>query len=196
MILLIAVLLGLAAGLIRAWLGSNEYSIVQLQGAWLVFVAYLPQLFAFHLHPTQKFIADNWVPFILIGSQILLLIFVWLNRTMPGFWALGLGLFMNFLAIALNKGMMPLSPEIAEKLIPKGVEVTLAIGKRVGYGRDILLPLTATKLWFLGDIFTLPKWINYPLAFSIGDIFISLGAFWLLWSLGGPLYSSSGVQTC
>jgi hypothetical protein len=60
------------------------------------------------------------------------------------------------------------------------------LGQRVGYGKDILLAKEDTVLWFLGDIFLLPAFFNYPLAFSLGDILISTGAFWLLWQLGGP----------
>jgi hypothetical protein len=28
--------------------------------------------------------------------------------------------------------------------------------------------------------------MNYQAAFSVGDRLIAVGAFWLLWSLGGP----------
>ena len=81
---------------------------------------------------------------------------------------------------------MPLSPETAQKLIPEGVTVDLAIGERVEYGKDILLPVNETKLWFLSDIFVLPKWFPNRAAFSTGDILLGIGSFLLLWSLGGP----------
>ena len=60
------------------------------------------------------------------------------------------------------------------------------IGERVGFGKDILLTTAETKLWFLSDIFLLPKWTHYRAAFSAGDVLISVGAFLFLWSLGGP----------
>jgi hypothetical protein len=110
---------------------------------------------------------------------------VWVNRKKPGMWLMGAGLFLNFIVIALNHGFMPLSPETAQKLIQPGVSVTLTIGERVGFGKDILLPIEETKLWFLSDIFLLPQWLNYRVAFSIGDILIGVGAFLFLWSLGG-----------
>ncbi len=97
-----------------------------------------------------------------------------------------MGLVCNFLAIALNGGMMPLPPENAQKLLPAGNQVVLEVGKRVGFGKDVLLPRELTVFWFLGDIFLLPEWVNYPLAFSVGDILISVGAFWLFWQLGAP----------
>jgi hypothetical protein len=190
MILLVAIVFGFMAGLIRAWAKKSPYRPPHLEHVWMVFLAYLPQFFAFYLPVTRTLFPDAWVPATLICSQLLLLIFVWLNRIQPGFWLLGIGLALNLLVIALNGGMMPLSPENASKLIPPGVDVLLQIGQRVGHGKDIFLPIEQTRLWFLSDYFTLPQWINYRLAFSIGDIVISTGAFWLFWSLGKSRNSS------
>lgn len=184
--MLIAVASGLITGALRARLNQRTYQPVAIRYVGLVFAAYLPQFFAFYLPATRRIFPDAWVPPILVGSQILLLLFAWINRKLPGFSLLGLGLLANFLVIVLNGGMMPLMPENASKLIPQGSQVELEIGGRVGYGKDVLLEKENTRLWFLGDVFTLPEWMNYPLAFSIGDILISMGAFWLFWQLGGP----------
>ena len=186
MILLFAVLFGLIAGFIRARVGKRAYKSFSLKGIWLVFFAYLPQFFAFNLPATRSIMPDSWIPPILVSSQILLLVFVWINRTQSGFLLLGLGLLFNFLVISLNGGMMPISPETVNQLIEPGTTVNLQIGRRVGTGKDILLQPADTKLSFLSDRFTLPKWIPYRLAYSFGDILISMGAFWLLWQLGGP----------
>jgi hypothetical protein len=186
MILLLAVLSGLIASLIRTRVGKRAYKIFSLKGVWLVFLAYIPQFFAFNLPATRSVMPDSWIPVILVSSQLLLLVFVWINRTQSGFLLLGIGLLFNFLVISLNGGMMPISPETANQLIEEGTNVTLQIGQRVGTGKDILLQTADTKLSFLSDRFTLPKWIPYKLAYSLGDILISIGAFWLLWQLGGP----------
>lgn len=194
MVLLIAVALGLIGGLIRAKITKGQMRMIDLRHLWLVFAAYIPQFFAFYFKPTQKFLPDNWIPFLLIGSQIFLLIFTWINRKVEGFWLLGFGLLCNFSAIALNGGFMPITPDNAQKLIPPGSNLVLELGKRVGLGKDILLLREETVLWFLGDVFMLPSWICYTLAFSIGDIFISMGAFWLLWELGRPQINSMEVS--
>jgi hypothetical protein len=186
MVLLIAVVLGLFCGFLRAKLRGNELRTIRLRSIWLVFAAFIPQFFAFIFYPTQRQIPDSWIPFILVGSQALLLVFAWLNRKEQGFWLLGLGLLLNFLVIVLNGGFMPLPPENADRLIAPGSGVILEVGERVGLGKDILLQRGQTRLWFLGDIFMLPEWLNYPLAFSLGDILIATGAFWLLWELGRP----------
>jgi len=186
MVLLIAVALGVICGYLRAKLRGNDIQTLKLKMVGLVFIAYIPQFFAFSYNPTQRQIPNSWIPFILVGSQILLLIFAWFNRRAPGFPLLGLGLLSNFLVISLNGGFMPLPPSHAEKFIPPGSDMVWRIGERFGVGKDIVLPRSATNLWFLGDIFMLPEWLNYPLAFSVGDILIALGAFWFLWELGRP----------
>jgi len=194
MVLLIAVVLGLIGGFIRAKITREQMRTIDLRHLWLVFVAYIPQFFVFYFTPTQKFIPDNWIPFFLVGSQIFLLIFAWINRKVEGFWLLGFGLLCNFTAITLNGGFMPITPDNAQKLIPPGSNLVLELGKRVGLGKDILLLKEETVLWFLGDVFMLPSWMCYPLAFSIGDIFISMGAFWLLWEHGRPQKNSMEVS--
>lgn len=186
MILLFAVICGFLAGLIRAWIGKRTYASISLKAIWLVFLAFLPQFFAFSFIPTSRLIPDDWIPVILLGSQLALFIFVWLNRYQAGFILLGLGLLFNFLVISFNGGMMPISPETATTLVQPGANVVLQAGRRAGLTKDIILPSEETKLAFLADRFTLPDWLPYKTAFSIGDILISLGTFWLLWKLGGP----------
>ena len=168
--------------------------MVDIRDLWMVLVAYFPQFFTFYFLPTQKLIPDSWVPFILVISQVLLIIFTWVNRRTEGFWLLSIGLLCNFTAIILNGGFMPIMPETLQKMFPSGINGTLELGKRVGLGKDILLLKEETTLWFLGDIFTLPTWMHYPLAFSFGDIFLSIGAFWLLFELGRPLKKPQEVS--
>jgi hypothetical protein len=189
MILLIAVALGLTCGYLRARFSKHPYQAIEVKHAWLVLAAYLPQFFVFYLPATRSVFPSDWVPVVLVGSQFLLLIFTWLNRHLPGFWLLGFGLFANLLVISLNGGLMPLMPENAARLISADNPVVLQLGERVGFGKDILLEKANTRLWFLGDIFMLPEVFRYPLAFSIGDILISVGAFWLFWKQGSPRHS-------
>jgi hypothetical protein len=186
MILLFAVIIGITAGLLRAWMGKRTYGSLSLKGIWLVFLAFLPQFFAFNFQPTRVLIPNSTIPWVLVASQLALFIFVWLNRRQAGFFLLGFGLACNFVVISLNGGMMPISPETASQLIAPGATVDLQIGQRAGLSKDIVLPIENTRLAWLGDRFTLPGWMPYKAAFSIGDILISIGAIWLLWKLGGP----------
>lgn len=185
MILLWAVALGFFAGLTRAVVAKRRYQPPALHHLWLVIVAYIPQLIAFVLPLTRKGFPDPWVPAFLVSSQLLLLVFAGLNIRASGMWLLGLGLALNFLVIILNGGMMPISPETVNRLLP-GVSPDLwHTGMRLGTGKDVILQQGATQLWFLSDRFVLPL-IRNRVAFSIGDVLIALGAIWILWSAGGP----------
>jgi hypothetical protein len=185
MILAWAVIAGLAAGLIRAWVGKRPYRTENLKGPGLVLIAFLPQLAAFYLLKGGSKLPDAWAPYILVGTQVVLLGFAWLNRKVAGFWLLGPGLLLNFLVIVLNGGLMPISPEMVRKIYPGAPETSWQVHERLGSGKDIVLPVSETRLWFLSDRFVFPDWMHYQVAFSVGDVLIALGAFWLLWALGG-----------
>ena len=119
MVLLVAVVLGLTAGLARAIKGKRPYQPNNLKYPWLVLIGFAPQFFAFNFHPTQLLLS-RWAAVALVSSQLLLLAFALANIKNTPFWALGLGLLSNFIVIALNGGLMPIQPEVVQKLIPGG----------------------------------------------------------------------------
>ena len=168
-----------------AAIGRRPYQLPELRWAWLVLLAFIPQFFAFVLPATRASFPTSWIPVVLIGSQSLLLIFSIVNIRRPGFWLLGLGLALNLLVILLNGGMMPISPETIQHLYPDAPFGAWQMGQRLGVGKDIVLPAAETRLWVLSDHFSLPDWVSYKVAFSLGDVLISAGAFWLLLTFGG-----------
>ena len=195
MILLVAILLGLPAGLLRARAGGRSYQAFDLHLIGLVIAAFIPQLLAFNIPALGSRMPRELVSILLVGSQAMLLVFVWVNRRRPGFWLLGLGLALNFVVIVLNGGLMPISPETVQRALPSSSTVAWQVGERLGTGKDIVLPESQTVLAFLSDRFLLPDWIPYRVVFSVGDVVIAAGAFWLLWSLGSnKLYKEKQIQ--
>jgi hypothetical protein len=191
MILVVAVIAGVIAGLIRAKIGKRPYQPYQMSGIWLVLIALIIQWLAFSFSPTRDNLPDWLVSASLVLSQTTLLIFAWLNRKVPGFWLLGIGLILNLAVIVANKGFMPISPETVQWLHPDVPASSWVIGQRLGTGKDIILPVDKTVLYFLSDRFRTPNLEAYRVAFSAGDVVVALGAFWLLWAIGGPVYSES-----
>ena len=190
MILLIGVAVGLLSGLLRATLNKKPYQPYDLRLVWLVLFAMAAQWFAFNFPLTRASLPETAIRLTLVLSQLTLLVFVIGNRKTPGFWLLGIGLVLNLTVIVLNGGMMPVTPETVSWLRPDFQADSWQIGERLGYGKDVVLPRGETILWFLSDHFRTPSWLPYRVAFSLGDIFIALGAFWLFWSIGGRARST------
>lgn len=79
---------------------------------------------------------------------------------------------------------MPISLETAETISAKS-GTALEVGQRFGYTKDIILAPETIKLAFLSDRFVINRFLGYNIAFSLGDVLISAGMIWLLWTLGG-----------
>lgn len=186
MVLLPAVLLGLIAGAIRAGVGKRTFIIPNLAGVWLVIVAFIPQWIIFFFPLGQGWASDEIAAAALVISQGLLLLFAWLNRTLIAFWVLGLGLILNLLVIGANGGLMPISPETLQHAEIDFPAEELQLGERVGGLKNVLLLAEQTRFEWLADRFVLPNELPFNFAYSAGDVFIAVGAFWLLWACGGP----------
>ena len=185
MILLLALLAGWLSGLAYARWQKRSYQILTIKYLWLAFVAFLPQLLAFYLPATRTWIPDILAAASLLISLVLLLVFAWTNRNLAGMWLLIAGLVLNLAVILVNGGFMPISPATAARLIPADAVEAMQVGSR--FGKDVLLLPEDTRLAWLSDRFLLPAWFFYHVAFSMGDIFISSGIFWLLLRQGIPL---------
>jgi hypothetical protein len=183
MILLYAVIVGLAASLMRARLTHRILRLPRLNWEWLVFISVIPQVFAFYISFSAQFIPDSILPGIQILSMAGLVLFALKNVLAPGFWALGLGLLCNFLVITSNGGWMPISVDTLQRMVPARSQDYWTVGSRLGFSKDRIMDTGGTHLVWLSDKFTLPPGLPQNVVFSLGDVFISIGAFLLLWSL-------------
>ncbi|MBX2999188.1 MAG: DUF5317 domain-containing protein [Caldilineaceae bacterium] len=158
---------------------------------WLVSVAIIPQILAFYLPATGQLFSKEAASVALVISQIGLCFFVWMNRRTPAFWILGLGLLLNLTVILANGGLMPVSPETIMRLMPDLPAESWQIGERFGRSKDIVLLPSQTLFPWLSDRFVTPAWYPQSAAYSLGDVVIALGAFYLLWQAGGDQTTTS-----
>jgi len=180
-ILLIAIIAGLCAGLLRARWQHQPWQPPELKYLWLVVLAFAPQLLVFYLPGWRAQLPDVVVGVCLVGSQVGLLVFCLLNRRHNGMLILAGGLALNLLVIVANGGFMPLGTDTAARLMPAQVLQGLKIGSPLGgHSKDILLAPGQIVFPWLADRFMPPSWFQYQFAFSMGDVFIGMGAFLLL----------------
>jgi hypothetical protein len=187
MILSLAVIIGLAATIIRARVMKRSLILPSLHQEWLVFIAVIPQIIIFYIPSLAKVVPEKTVPYIQILSMIGLIVFVGLNIINSGFVLLGVGLVSNFLAIATNGGWMPISVKTLTRLHPEITAESWKVGQRLLLTKDRIQFPERTNLAFLTDTLNLPAWISYKFAFSVGDILISIGMISILWSLSNPI---------
>lgn len=179
MILLLALAGGLMIGLGWAKWRGHRYHPPTLKYLSLAIVAFLPQFFAIYFERTQALIPDWLAALAVVISQGLFFSFAWLNRHLPGMLVLIIGLVLNLSVMIANGGFMPINPQTAERVVGKERISTFESGNRIGF-KDILLPADKTRLELLADRFLPPDGFPYQVAFSLGDIFIAIGAFWIL----------------
>lgn len=167
MVLLAGVALGLTVGLGRAGRDRVQYEAPVLRHLWLVPAAFLLQMW------------EQSAGLPIIASQLVFLAFVFINRTQQGMQILMIGAALNFLVMTTNSGYMPISPQTASRLFPQENMWDVPAGTLFGV-KDILLPPEQTRFEWLADRYLPPAWFPYQFAFSLGDVFIAAGAFWLL----------------
>ncbi len=108
-----------------------------------------------------------------ILSLSLLLIALAVNIRLPGLALITIGFCLNLLVIALNGGYMPSSDSARALVGLPPLEPGQMTKNSVGIGPD-------TRLAFLGDVFAIPREFIFPNVFSIGDVLIAVGAFYLI----------------
>jgi hypothetical protein len=176
MLLLLAVLCGLIVGYVRR--GSlAQLGQLPLRCGWLILIAFFLQVVVFSSQFESLGWSDQLGPALYVSSILLLLLAVGLNLSLGGMKILGIGLLLNFLVIAANRGYMPVHPD---SLARSGMVHRAELLRSQETVSNSTLWTDETRLPFLADIFYLPSYLPFSNVFSIGDIFIGIGAFILV----------------
>ena len=184
MILLGAVIAGLVAGYVRAYSRGRVYALPHLQRIGLAYIGFVPQFLAFFFPPARQWFTQELAALVLVGSLLFLVLFAWYNRGHAAFCWMGIGLLLNLAVIALNGGLMPISPGTIGELYPHAAAGSWQVGNQLYNSKNVVRDPADTRLELLADRFILPGDFRYRVAFSLGDVLIAIGVFWLLWGGG------------
>lgn len=136
---------------------------------WLLPVTFLVQVAVLEVPGLPEGAAST----VHTASYVLAGVFVALNLHVTGLWFLALGAASNGVTIGLNGGTLP-STGAARAAAGIGTETTFV---NSGSVQDPVLG-------FLGDVFAVPASLPLSNVFSLGDILIAGGAFWVLLAAG------------
>ncbi|MBM4430588.1 MAG: hypothetical protein FJ026_09630 [Chloroflexi bacterium] len=180
MILAVSIVVSLAVALLR---GGRFSSLLRLPLRWglLAVAAFAVQAFFIYQSSGRKEIGIwRWQEVLFVGSHALLLLTVWANRHLAGVTWIGLGLLFNLVVMVANGGWMPITAEALTQVGHTSLVDSLDPGTRVASSKSIILPRQETRLWILSDVLILARPFPVPSAFSIGDVLIATGVFFLL----------------
>jgi hypothetical protein len=109
-------------------------------------------------------------------SMILVWVTLALNWRVPGARLMALGVFLNWLAITVNGGFMPASPEALETA---GLLTTMSVSADMPHNNSILVD-EHTRLRWLADVMAIPAGLPFANVFSIGDVLLAAGIGWMI----------------
>src|SRR5438477_1762150 len=122
-----------------------------------------------------QFLALRWASgserfALIVASQSLLLAFCAANWRYSALRLLSLGFLLNLLPMLLNGGYMPVTPD-AMRAVVGPLKADFVISGLVRSGtKDLVLPMSESRLGFLGDVFVLPYPFMFATVFSPGDV--------------------------
>jgi Family of unknown function (DUF5317) len=173
MFLLIAILLGFAAGLI---FGGRPGNLARLHLRWpgLVFVALAIQLVIF---TSWSPVPPALVPILYILSDLIALVWLGRNIRIGGIPCVALGSVSNLAAILANGGRMPVDAALLTRARGAATAAAVASGHSA---TNSVIATGQTRLLWLTDRFLLSPPFPFPTVFSVGDLLIGVGVGWLI----------------
>ncbi|MBE4907130.1 DUF5317 domain-containing protein [Bacillus luteolus] len=164
------IIIALIVALIRGGKITN-LSEMNMKMGWVFPILLLFQIIVFSLQNEIDWVGTySNIAFIFV--YIIGLFFLWMNRDLPGFFMIIVGVGLNFIVMLLNGGRMPVSPQAALALDPTYIDAL----KHSLYAKHELIT-SSTHLALLGDIIPLSAPYPKEQVISIGDIIMNVGVF-------------------
>ena len=160
----------------------------EIRSGWLALTALAAQLLIIYAGFGG---AADLRRFVFPTSYVLLTAFVALNWRRLGFLVIGVGMFLNFLPVVANGGLMPISPESMQSAGLEDELVGLEPGDPVPQSKNVLLEEEDTQLQWLSDRFSFDS-PGPVTVFSIGDVIIGAGLIVLALELMVPAVQRLG----
>jgi hypothetical protein len=173
---LTALLIGILVGFLLKG-NIKNIDVEKIKAPYLAVIAFSIEFILFTLVRKGLLSSGNITYILYLTQYILILLFIYKNRKDYSFLVIGIGIILNALAIFLNGGAMPVSPEAMVKagIISSINEVKETMASSEGL---YIIQNSNTLLPFLGDVIPLKHFRHYVI--SIGDIFISIGLIWYI----------------
>lgn len=169
MVLLPAVGIGLIIGILTR---GSLAGFSQARFRWLpiLILAVFIQVLIFTPLLGETAFANDYGHIIYMGTILMTLAVFTRNLHIPGLVVILIGALLNALVIFANGGFMPTSAELLDEAGRlENVE------ERPTHTNSVIAD-DDTRFGFLGDIFALPESMPLSNVYSIGDIFIAVGA--------------------
>ncbi|HEX9095968.1 MAG TPA: DUF5317 domain-containing protein [Candidatus Dormibacteraeota bacterium] len=173
MFLLIAILVGLAAGLI---FGGRPGHLAGLHLRWpgLIFLALVMQVAIF---TSWLPVPPSLVPILYVLSDVIALVWLGRNIRIDGIACVALGSVSNLAAILANGGRMPVDGILLAQARGAAAETAVALGHSA---TNSVIATGQMRLPWLTDRFLLAPPFPFPTVLSIGDLLIGAGVAWLI----------------
>ncbi|MGV2939720.1 DUF5317 domain-containing protein [Mesobacillus sp. LC4] len=163
-------------------------SDLKLKAGWIFPLLLIIQFVVYYFQNDYR-ILGQFSGTIFMAVYLLGMLFLFFNRQYKGFNIILIGVFLNFLVMALNGGRMPVSAEAAAVLDPNFIQAL----KDGLYAKHALLDST-TKLGMLGDIIPLTDPYPRTQVISIGDVIMNIGIFLFIQCLMVEMPKNKEVQ--
>lgn len=179
--LVVPVLVAFLVALLRGGRVANLASLSP-RCAWIPLAMLFLQIIFVLFPQGQSDFALDLRPWINVSTYVMLVAFLGANRRLAGMKIILVGGVLNLMVILANGGYMPVTSEALMRsghldLIYYHDEQAFVRGSK-----DIVLTRDQTRLMPLSDVLKVPELIFVPATFSIGDVFITTGAAWLVYS--------------